>query len=121
MGTPAGNPDGYRDGPVVTHLDGLRGRDLLLVHGLIDENVHFRHTARLLNALVRAAIDHRLVLSPDERHVPRAEADRASLESTILPSFRPAPTQPDHTSRTAARQTTPRGPAARRAGPKSVR
>lgn len=90
MGTPAGNPDGYRDGSVVTHLEGLRGRDLLLVHGLIDENVHFRHTARLLNALVRADIDHRLVLYPDERHVPRAEADRASMERTILHFFRDA-------------------------------
>ena len=24
----------------------------MLVHGLIDENVHFRHTARLINALI---------------------------------------------------------------------
>jgi dipeptidyl-peptidase-4 len=30
----------------------IRG-SLLLVHGLIDENVHFRHTARLINALIR--------------------------------------------------------------------
>ena len=88
MGTPTSNPDGYRDGSVMAHLEGLRGRDLLLVHGLIDENVHFRHTARLLNALVRADIDHRLVLYPDERHVPRAEADRASMERTILEFFR---------------------------------
>jgi hypothetical protein len=35
----------------VTHVEGLRGK-LLLVHGLIDENVHFRHTARLINALI---------------------------------------------------------------------
>ena len=87
MGTPASNPDGYREGSVMTHLEGLRDRHLLLVHGLIDENVHFRHTARLVNALVRADIDHRLVLYPDERHVPRAEADRASMERLILEFF----------------------------------
>ena len=31
------------------------GASLLLVHGLLDENVHFRHTARLINALTAAA------------------------------------------------------------------
>jgi dipeptidyl-peptidase 4 len=90
MGTPASNPGGYREASVMTHLEGLRDRHLLLVHGLIDENVHFRHTARLVNALVRADIDHRLVLYPDERHVPRAEADRASMERLIVEFFRDA-------------------------------
>ena len=41
---------------------------LLLVHGLIDENVHFRHTARLINALIRAQKHYELLLFPDERH-----------------------------------------------------
>jgi dipeptidyl-peptidase-4 len=90
MGTPAENPDGYRAASVMTHVEGLRDRHLLLVHGLIDENVHFRHTARLLNALVRADIDHRLLLYPDERHVPRGEADRESMEHRILDFFRTA-------------------------------
>ena len=88
MGTPAENPDGYRDASVMTHVEGLRDRHLLLVHGLIDENVHFRHTARLLNALVRADLDHRLLLYPDERHVPRGEADRESMEHRIAEFFR---------------------------------
>lgn len=88
MGTPQSNPGGYRDGSVMTHLEGLRDRHLLLVHGLIDENVHFRHTARLVHALVRADIDHRLVMYPGERHVPRSEADRASMERLILEFFR---------------------------------
>ena len=88
MGTPAGNPDGYRDASVMTHVEGLRDRHLLLVHGLIDENVHFRHSARLVDALVKADIDHRLVLYPSERHVPRGEADRVSMERLILDFFR---------------------------------
>lgn len=88
MGTPAGNPDGYRDASVMAHVQGMRGRHLLLVHGLIDENVHFRHTARLVNALVHADIDHRLLLYPDERHMPRQEADRESMEHRILEFFR---------------------------------
>lgn len=90
MGTPASNPDGYRDGSVMAHVEGLRDRALLLVHGLIDENVHFRHTARLLNALLAADIDHRLLLYPDERHLPRHERDRVSMEHRIADFFRDA-------------------------------
>ncbi len=94
MGTPAENPDGYEQAAVMTHVAGLRDRSLLLVHGLIDENVHFRHSARLVNAMIRAGIDHELFLFPDERHVPRAEADRSFMEDRIervLPAHTGAP------------------------------
>ena len=94
MGTPASNPEGYRDGSVMTHVAGLRDRRLLLIHGLIDENVHFRHTARLLNALIAEGIDHELFLFPDERHVPRSEADRAFMEDRIVAFFRDALSHP---------------------------
>ncbi len=83
MGTPQENPEGYERSSVMTHLRGVRGR-LMLVHGLIDENVHFRHTARLLNALVRERITSDLILFPDERHVPRAEADRVFMEQRVV-------------------------------------
>lgn len=43
----------------------------MLVHGLIDENVHFRHTARLINALIAARKPYDLLIFPDERHSPR--------------------------------------------------
>ena len=94
MATPSTNPAGYRDGSAMTHVEGIRDRSLLLVHGLIDENVHFRHTARLLNALIRAGIDHELFLFPDERHVPRGEADRAFMEDRIASFFRRTLTHP---------------------------
>ena len=83
MGTPECNPDGYERSSVLTHAPGIRGR-LMLVHGLIDENVHFRHTARLLNTLVRERITSELVLFPDERHVPRTEADRVFMEQRVV-------------------------------------
>ena len=44
---------------------------LLLVHGGIDENVHFRHTARLITALTAAQKSYDLLLFPEERHMPR--------------------------------------------------
>mmetsp|Transcript_18917 Transcript_18917/g.44001 ORF Transcript_18917/g.44001 Transcript_18917/m.44001 type:complete len:857 (+) Transcript_18917:78-2648(+) len=83
MGTPESNPDGYKEGAVMTHLDGLKG-DLLLVHGLIDENVHFRHTARLINGLIAAQKPYQLLLFPNERHSPRSEKDRIYMEQRIF-------------------------------------
>jgi dipeptidyl-peptidase-4 len=82
MGTPQSNPDGYERSAVMAHVDGMRGR-LMLVHGLIDENVHFRHTARLVNALIKARKPYELLLFPDERHMPRGEADRVFMEERI--------------------------------------
>ena len=86
MGTPQENPSGYASSSVMAHVENIRGK-LLLVHGLIDENVHFRHTARLINALVKARKPYDLFLFPDERHMPRALADRMYLEERIVEYF----------------------------------
>jgi dipeptidyl-peptidase-4 len=82
MGTPQENPEGYERSSVMHHVGAISG-PLLLVHGLIDENVHFRHTARLVNALIRARVPYDLLLFPDERHSPRSEADRIYMEERI--------------------------------------
>jgi dipeptidyl-peptidase-4 len=82
MGTPQSNPEGYRQSSLLPHVAGIRGA-LMLVHGLIDENVHFRHTARLVNALIAARKPYELLLFPDERHMPRGEADRVYMEERI--------------------------------------
>jgi dipeptidyl-peptidase-4 len=82
MGAPAENRDGYRESSVMRHVDAMQGK-LMLVHGLIDENVHFRHTARLINALIQARKPYELLLFPDERHSPRQLADRVFMEEQI--------------------------------------
>ena len=76
MGTPQNNAEGYREGSLLTHADQLQGQ-LLLIHGGVDENVHFRHTARLITALTAADRDYDLLMFPEERHMPR---DQAGLE-----------------------------------------
>ena len=76
MATPQSNAEGYREASLLTHAERLAGK-LLLVHGGIDENVHFRHTARLITALTGAGRDYDLLLFPQERHMPR---DAAGLE-----------------------------------------
>lgn len=87
MGRPQENAEGYRLSSVLAHVPTLAGR-LLLVHGLIDENVHFRHTARLINVLIQARKTYELLLFPDERHLPRKLADRVYMEEQILAFFR---------------------------------
>lgn len=55
MGLPSKNVEGYKSSSVLSHTNGMAGK-LLLVHGLIDENVHFRHTGTYLRAHVRTAL-----------------------------------------------------------------
>jgi dipeptidyl-peptidase-4 len=86
MGTPQSNPQGYAESSVISHVAGITGK-LMLIHGLIDENVHFRHTARLINALIKARKPYDLLLFPDERHMPRALADRVYMEEHIRDYF----------------------------------
>ncbi len=86
MGVPDANPGGYEASSVLPHVEALSG-ELLIVHGLIDENVHFRHTARLINRLTEARKRYALLLFPDERHMPRSLADRIYLHERICDFF----------------------------------
>jgi dipeptidyl-peptidase 4 len=67
LGTPADNPDGYRESGVLHHLDGFRGR-LLLVHGMADDNVLFTHSTRLIQALQARALTFELMVYPGSKH-----------------------------------------------------
>lgn len=86
MGTPQSNPEGYAASSVLKDVAQIRG-NLLLVHGMLDENVHFRHTARLINALNRAGKSYDLLIFPDERHMPRHQSDRVYLNERVIAYF----------------------------------
>lgn len=86
MDTPQRNPEGYREASVLTHLAGLRGH-LLLIHGLIDENVHFRHTARLVRALIEAGKPFEIAILPSSRHLPRGFMTRRYIEERLTSFF----------------------------------
>ena len=83
MGMPEENVAGYTKSSVMSYVSEIEGK-LLLVHGLVDENVHFRHTARLINSLNEAGKDYDLLVFPEERHMPRRVEDRAYMERRIL-------------------------------------
>jgi dipeptidyl-peptidase 4 len=86
MGMPTDNADGYRLGSPLTYADQLGG-PLLVVHGMIDENVHFRHAARLMQALIDAGKRFETLIYPNERHMPRSEKDRVDMERRLLEFF----------------------------------
>jgi dipeptidyl-peptidase-4 len=56
MGVPTKDDPAYKDGSLLTWAGDLK-RPLLLVHGTADDNVYFRHTLRLADALFRAGKD----------------------------------------------------------------
>ena len=86
MQTPQTNASGYAEGSVMKHVSNMQGK-LMLVHGLIDENVHFRHTARLINSLIATRKVYDLLLFPEERHSPRRLGDRIYMEERISGFF----------------------------------
>ncbi len=86
MRTPESNPGGYSDSSVLAHLDRLVGK-LLIVHGMVDENVHFRHTARLMVALAAAQKEYDLLVFPEERHMPRDAKGLAYQERRVIDHF----------------------------------
>jgi len=86
MGRPDENPQGYRESSLLPLAPELRGA-LLIIHGMADENVHFRHTARFINALNAAQRRYDLLIFPDERHLPRGEEDRRYLEERLVSHF----------------------------------
>ena len=86
MGTPLSNPDGYKRGNVLEYVDQLEGK-LLLIHGMLDENVLFRHSARLINKLNRSRKKYDTLFFPDERHMPRLQSDRSYLEQRRIEFF----------------------------------
>src|SRR5205085_1654975 len=56
LGVPGKDDAAYKEASLLTWAGGLK-RPLLLVHGTADDNVYFRHTLRLADALFRSGRD----------------------------------------------------------------
>jgi dipeptidyl-peptidase-4 len=67
MRTPQENPDGYRDGSCLTYADQLTGK-LLILHGLVDDNVHPANTWQLIEELQSANKSFDLMIYPRSKH-----------------------------------------------------
>eukprot|EP01116_Phalansterium_solitarium_P021868 TRINITY_DN6999_c0_g3_i2.p1 TRINITY_DN6999_c0_g3~~TRINITY_DN6999_c0_g3_i2.p1 ORF type:complete len:788 (-),score=139.69 TRINITY_DN6999_c0_g3_i2:465-2828(-) len=86
MDTPDNNPEGYRRGSVLSYVAGFPDSEnrLMLIHGLKDENVHFYHTGRLIEALIVAQKPYSLCVFPKERHGVRDDSSAVYLELRTL-------------------------------------
>jgi dipeptidyl-peptidase-4 len=67
MDTPAENPEGYRQGAVLTWIDRYKG-GLRMTHGTIDDNVHAQNTVQVVDWLTSNNKRFELMLYPDSRH-----------------------------------------------------
>lgn len=67
MDLPARNTAGYAEARVLSHIDGLRSR-LLLIHGMADDNVLFSNSTGLMSALQKRGQPFELMTYPGAKH-----------------------------------------------------
>lgn len=67
MDLPARNEAGYTEARVLSHIDGLRSR-LLLIHGMADDNVLFSNSTVLMSALQKRGQPFELMTYPGAKH-----------------------------------------------------
>ncbi|XP_017469949.1 PREDICTED: dipeptidyl peptidase 9 [Rhagoletis zephyria] len=86
MDLPHNNKRGYTAGSVLNYIHAFPEEEnrLLLIHGLIDENVHFYHTSQLISALNRANKPYNLHVFPEERHSLRNLESNKNYETKLL-------------------------------------
>jgi dipeptidyl-peptidase 9 len=88
MELPENNPQGYKEGSVLSYVQQFPDEEdrLLIIHGLVDENVHFVHTSQFINAMIKAGKPYQLQLYPSERHSLR-RIEASEHYETMLLSF----------------------------------
>jgi dipeptidyl-peptidase 4 len=104
MDKPDENPEGYKNGAVLTWIDRYTG-GLRITHGTIDDNVHLQNSLQVVDWLTANNRPFELMLYPGSRHglrpVQRAHQNRESHEFWVrrlldgrMPVERPDRSQP---------------------------
>ncbi len=86
LGMPDTDAQAYTEGSLLTYAGGLR-RPLLLIHGTGDDNVYFRHTLKLADALFRAGREFELLPLSSMTHMTPDPVVREELYSRIARFF----------------------------------
>ncbi|KRX54945.1 Dipeptidyl peptidase 8 [Trichinella sp. T9] len=86
MGMPEEHVDNYDKASLLNSISLLPDEPnrLLLMHGLKDQNVHFKHTALLIEKMISAGKPYQLKIFPNERHGLRRAAAIEHMSATIL-------------------------------------
>ena len=77
---------GYEQSDVTRDADKLHGA-LLLVHGTSDDNVHFQNSVQMINALINAGKQFRLMIYPNKTHSIAGKDARVHLFTMIEDHF----------------------------------
>jgi dipeptidyl-peptidase-4 len=67
MGTPQNNPEGYDKSSAVKAAKNLHGK-LLLIHGMVDDNVHMQNTVQFMYELQKAGKQFEVMFYPRSMH-----------------------------------------------------
>jgi dipeptidyl-peptidase-4 len=67
MDTPAENPEGYKNGAVLTWADRYKG-GLRITHGTTDDNVHMQNSIQVIDWLTRNNKRFEMMIYPNSRH-----------------------------------------------------
>ena len=67
MGLPKDNTEGYKNGSPITYAKQLKG-NLLLIHGTVDDNVHYQGMAKLIHELVAHNKKFEMLAYPNRTH-----------------------------------------------------
>ena len=86
MGLLKDNKAGYEQSDLTKSADKLHGA-LLLVHGTSDDNVHFQNSIQMINALIGAGKQFRLMVYPNKTHGISGKDARVHLFTLIADHF----------------------------------
>ena len=75
LGTPAADPEAYRVSSPINYTAGLAD-SLLIVHGLVDDNVEFQDAARLVQKLIEEGKPFDVMYYPTQPHTIQTEPSR---------------------------------------------
>ena len=94
LGLPDADAAAYKEASLLTYAAELK-RPLLLVHGTADDNVYFRHTLKLTNALFRAGKDFDLLPLAGMTHMTPDPVVMERLYARIAEQFHKALGKPE--------------------------
>jgi dipeptidyl-peptidase-4 len=86
MGLPKDDQKGYEQSDVTKSADKLHGA-LMLVHGTSDDNVHFQNSIQMIDALIKAGKQFRLMIYPNKTHSIAGKDSRVHLFTMIEDHF----------------------------------
>lgn len=86
LGHPGDNAQGYQQSAVFPYVDGLKG-NLLIYHGMADDNVLFTHSTKLFSLLQEKGKPFEMMTYPGSKHAMFGQPVQTHLHQTITAFF----------------------------------